>query len=69
MRLGINGHPGNLPLNSPRQWIKPANVLNFLIKELDSHGIALGIRGKHIYHVPANSIGAAAKIHIVARVL
>ncbi len=49
--------------------IKQRQGIDFVVEQLDSDRFHVGIAGEHVDQVTAHAVGAAAQLHVIARVL
>ena len=69
MCFGENSDAREFFGHGTRQWIKAADVFDFLVKQLNAKGQLIGVRGKDVNHIAPNPIGATLKIEIISGVL
>ena len=69
MRLGEDGDPRQTLLDRASQRIKGVNVLDLLVKKLDTNRQFIRFGGEDVDQLAANPIGAAFEINIIAGVL
>ena len=69
VRLRIDGYPWHTAQYLAGQRIEVAEVLHFIVKQLDTNGFPLRFRREHINHIAPNPVVGAVELYVVTGVL
>ena len=67
--LGIHGEARNSADDLAGEWIEVAQILDFVVEELDPHRVPLRLRRMDIDDFATNAIGSTMQLDLVSRVL
>ena len=69
MALRVDGDAPHPLDHLAGERVEDADVLDFVVEQLDAHRLFLFLGGEDVDHVAAHPVGGAAEIHLVAGVL